>query len=96
MKALLSPAQVGERLGVNADTARRYMRAGMTCVILPGGDLRVEEAELEAWTKGRRVAPSTTGSKTTSNRRKPAQVIDLTLFEPDGRIKRRRSKAAGQ
>lgn len=95
MKNLLTPAQVGERLGVNADTARRYMRSGMTCVILPGGDLRVEEAELEAWTKGRRVAPSTAGSKTTT-RRKPAQVIDLTLFEPDGRIKRRRSKAAGQ
>jgi predicted site-specific integrase-resolvase len=54
MKNLLTPVQVGERLDVNADTARRYMRSGMTCVIPPGGDLHMEEAELEAWTKRRR------------------------------------------
>jgi hypothetical protein len=91
MKALLTPAQVGERLGVNRDTARRYMRNQMTCVILPGGDIRVEESELEAWTQGRRVAPAQIAREPRA-RRKPAPVIDLALFEPDGRIKRRRSR----
>jgi len=90
MKALLTPAQVGARLGVNADTARRYMRTGMTCIILPGGDIRVEETELETWAKLQRVAPG----KKPVKRKKSAPVINLSLFEADGRIKRR--SAAGQ
>ena len=87
MKKLLTPKDVGDRLGVNCDTARRYMRREMACIILPGGDIRVEEAEVERWTDQRRQAPA--GTK--SSRKKPVpRIVDLTLFEPDGRIKRRR------
>lgn len=90
MKSLLTPAQVGERLGVNRDTARRYMRSGMTCVILPGGDLRVEEAELEAWTRERRAAPIGTANDRKTRKTPKSNVLPLDLFEADGRIKRRR------
>lgn len=91
MKSLLTPAQVGERLGVNRDTARRYMRSGMTCVVLPGGDLRVEESELETWTREHRAAPiSTDTARKPRKTRTTNNVLPLDLFEPDGRLKRRR------
>ena len=91
MKKLFSPREVGELLGVSEDTARRYMRAKMTCVRLPGNDLRVTEDEVERWTMSCREAPKEAPRKP----RKPARstIIDLNLFEADGRIKRRRKEA---
>lgn len=90
MKKLLSASDVGEILGVNADTARRYMRRSMVCVMLPGRDLRVEEAEVERFAAGLRKAPISAQAKPTKAKKRPAPIIDLELFEPDGRIKRRR------
>ena len=89
MKKLLSASDVGEILGVSADTARRYMRRSMVCVMLPGRDLRVEEAEVERFTAGLRNAPASAQAKP-AKKHKPAPIIDLNLFEPDGRIKRRK------
>ena len=89
MKKLLTAGDVGALLGVSEDTARRYMRKSMTCVMLPGRDLRVEESEVERFAQGLRVAPTSTPAAPRKGRT-PAPIIDLELFEPDGRIKRRR------
>lgn len=92
MKKLLNAGEVGAILGVTDETARRYMRERMTCVMLPGRDLRVEESEVERFAQGLRVAPAAVQGKPTKVKKcKPAPILDLTLFEPDGRIKRRRS-----
>ena len=56
-------------------------------------DLRVEESEVERFAQGLRVAPTSTPAATPATPKKhrtPAPIIDLELFEPDGRIKRRR------
>ena len=88
MKRLLNARGVGELLGVCENTARKYMK-DMTCVILPGGDLRVEEIEVERWAAGKRKAPDTAPAR---KPRKPTPMPRLLdLLEPDGRIKRRRT-----
>jgi hypothetical protein len=87
MTKLLSAAQVGERLGVQAKTARKYIRQ-MTTVVLPGGDIRVEEAELEQWISGKRQAPENTNIFKQASRVR--REVRPDLFEADGRIKRRR------
>lgn len=89
MRRLLNAVQVGEILGVSENTARQYMRQHMACVMLPGGGIRVEEAELERWTNQRRVCPM--DSMPAKAKRPAPRVYDLDLFEPDGRIKRRRA-----
>lgn len=91
MKNLLTAAQVGERLGVNGDTARRYIRAHMVHIMLPGGDLRVEEAEVERWISTTRRTPEDSVPPRTRKPRKPCPY-NPELFEPDGRIKRRHTK----
>lgn len=91
MKKLLNAGEVGAILGVTDETARRYMRERMTCVMLPGRDLRVEESEVERFAQALRVAPASVQGKPTKAKKRPAPILDLTLFEPDGRIKRRRS-----
>lgn len=89
MMRLLSAAEVGERLGIAAKTARKYMK-DMCVVVLPGGDIRVEEDELNRWINARRLAPATGGTMRRKTARAP-RVYDPALFEPDGRIKRRKS-----
>ncbi len=87
MNRLLSAKDVGDALGVKPATARRYMR-DMATVPLPGGDIRVEEDELARWINSRRKAPPTDQPKPKKTR--VTRTYDLDLFEPDGRIKRRR------
>lgn len=88
MKKLLSAREVGELLGVTEDTARKYIRQKMTFIMLPGGDLRVEESVVEAWAASQRTAPKETQTTKPRIMRMP---YPAELFEPDGRIKRRRS-----
>lgn len=88
MKKLLSAREVGELLGVCERTARKYIRKDMVCVLLPGGDLRVEESEVERWTERQRKAPAGTPAAKPRIIRMP---YPAELFEPDGKIKRRKS-----
>lgn len=90
MKKLLNAAQAAELIGVTEETARRYIRQQMTCIMLPGRDLRVEESEVERWISSTRKAP-TAAQGAPRKKRTPRPVLDPDLFEPDGRIRRRRS-----
>lgn len=90
MERLLSARDVGTLLGITERTARRYMRDGMACILLPGGDIRVEATEVEQWTKKHREAPASTSSA--PRVRTMPSLVPPELFEPDGKIKRRRKK----
>lgn len=91
MKKLLTAAQVGELLGVTDETARRYIRQHMACMMLPGGDLRVEEAEVERWLESTRQAPETVFQAARKMKPRTPHRYDPELFEADGRIRRRRA-----
>ena len=53
---LLSVNQVGQRLGVTAETVRRLVRTqGLPAVRIGTKDLRVHEAELALWLERQRV-----------------------------------------
>ncbi len=60
---LLTARQVGELLGVSAETVLRWTRRGeLSAVRLPGGAIRYGQAELDAWLATR--ATPTTGAAT--------------------------------
>jgi excisionase family DNA binding protein len=61
---LLTAREVGELLGVSAETALRWTRRGdLPGIRLPGGAIRYREADLDAWLAARatprREAPAT-------------------------------------
>jgi excisionase family DNA binding protein len=56
---LLTPAQVGDLVGVKVETVRDWIRAGTLRVDIRSGDrreplYRVSEADLQAWVEDRR------------------------------------------
>ena len=86
MEKLLDAVEVAALLGLKSPkTARAYIHE-MAHIKLPGGDIRVEQRELECWLNARREAD--TPKKGRQPRRREPRVYDLELFEPDGRIKR--------
>jgi excisionase family DNA binding protein len=47
---LLTPRDVAELLRVHPKTVLRYVRtAGLPCVRLPGGDVRLRRSEVDRW-----------------------------------------------
>lgn len=56
---LLNARQVGERLGVNAETVTDWANAGkIECVVLPSGRFRFHQETVDAILAGRNVSPS--------------------------------------
>jgi len=54
---LLTARQVGDRLGVSAETVLRWTRRGdLPGFRLPGGALRFSADELDAWLAARAIA----------------------------------------
>ena len=94
------PATAGETFTIATDqTADASYKASdlmklMPCLVLPGSRTkRVREADLEAWIIANTVVQGMETSIPVKPRRKRkiAPEIDLELFEPDGRLKRRRN-----
>ena len=83
---LLTISDVAERLKVERHKASDLMKL-MPCFVLPGSRTkRVREADFQDWVSANTVMPGVKPPK----KRKQEPEIDLELFEPDGRIKRRR------
>ncbi len=90
---LLTITDVAGRLNVERHKASDLMKL-MPCLVLPGSRTkRVREADLEAWIIANTVVQGMETSIPMKPRRKRkiAPEIDLDLFEPDGRLKRRRN-----
>lgn len=89
---LLTIADVADRLNVERHKASDLMKL-MPCFIFPGTrNKRVREADFDEWMKANTVVQAMEKSR----RKKPLgpttpACLDLELFEPDGRIKRRRT-----
>lgn len=59
----LSPEDVGQMLGVHADTVKRWVKAGkLPGVKLPGGWWRFRRSEVTAYIDSLRVDPTTEGA----------------------------------
>jgi len=86
---LLTITDVSERLQVERHKASALMNL-MPCLVMPGTRTkRVREVDFQAWIAINTVVPAGP-MMNHREKRKPAPEIDLNLFEPDGRIKRRR------
>jgi excisionase family DNA binding protein len=57
MEELLSPEEVGERLGVSVYTVRRWIKEGKIRAFKPGKEYRVRVADLEEFFRTREVHP---------------------------------------
>jgi len=57
MEELLSPEEVGERLGVSVYTVRRWIKEGKVRAFRPGKEYRVRVADLEEFFAAREVHP---------------------------------------
>jgi len=56
MIKLLTAAQVAENLGVKVQTVREWLHKGkIPGTILPGGDMRFKEADIERWIESRTI-----------------------------------------
>ena len=86
---LLTISDVADRLSVERHKASDLMKL-MPCLVLPGSRTkRVREVDFQEWIAANTIMPGAALSN--HQRKKKAQPeIDLELFEPDGRIKRRR------
>ena len=86
---LLTISDVAERLKVERHKASDLMKL-MPCFVLPGSRTkRVREADFQEWVSANTVMSGAVLAKP-PKKRKQEPEIDLELFEPDGRIKRRR------
>jgi excisionase family DNA binding protein len=61
MEELLSPEEVGERLGVSVYTVRRWIKEGKLRGFKPGKEYRVRVADLEEFFRAREVRPKVEG-----------------------------------
>ena len=87
---LLTITDVAERLGVERHKASDLMKL-MPCFVMPGSRTkRVLETDFDAWIAAHTIIPVDIPTKRRKTRKQPEPEIDLNLFEPDGRIKRRR------
>jgi excisionase family DNA binding protein len=57
----MSPQELAARLGVSVKTVRRLVAAGELPTLRVGGQLRFDEADLEAWLESSRVNPAERG-----------------------------------
>ena len=57
MEELLSPEEVGERLGVSVYTVRRWIKEGKVRAFRPGKEYRVRVADLDEFFAAREVHP---------------------------------------
>ena len=98
---LLHPADVAEILGVTKRRASELMRT-MRCVNVSRNPAcmkprwAVTAGEIDRWQKARTAIPDqrvdTPPARPGRARKAPPRMaLDLELFEPDGRIKRRRA-----
>ena len=63
---LLTAREVADRLGINVETVLRWHRRGdLPGFTLPGGMLRFDEDELEAWLKARATGAAPRGVSAT-------------------------------
>lgn len=84
---LLTISDVAEQLQVERHKASELMKL-MPCLVMPGTRTRrVRQADFQKWIDSNTVQPVAPTEKRT---RKKPEAIDPNLFEPDGRIKRRR------
>ena len=59
-RRMLTARDVGEQLGVSAEAVLRWIRRGeLPAFRLPGGAIRIREAELEAWLASRATRADT-------------------------------------
>lgn len=97
---LLYPADVAEILGVTKRVASDLMRT-MRCINVsrnPAGPKprwAVTASEIDRWQQARTAIPDQRVDIPPAGTRRahkpPRTALDLELFEPDGRIKRRRT-----
>ncbi len=89
---LLNITDVAERLQVERHKASDLMKL-MPCFVMPGSRTRrVREADFQAWIAENVVMPGALPTRLPRSKRKPEPVLDQEYFEPDGRIKRRKTK----
>ena len=89
---MLTIEQAAESLGISQKTVRLLL-PDLGAVDLLGGKgqrriIRIPEEALHAYLSKCRIQDE---PKRPRRKRKPDQQLDLTLFEPDGRIRRRTS-----
>lgn len=87
MEHYLKPADMAESLSVSVRTVQRWMEDGRLPFVEVCGIRRVSENAWRAFIQGggceqKKFAPA-----------RKCHKRDMDLFEPDGRIKRRRSEA---
>ena len=86
---LLTISDLADRLGVERHTASKMMKQ-MPCLVFPGSRTkRVKESDFLAWVDAHTFVPGAVPPKP-AKKKHPKPEIDLELFEPDGRLKRRR------
>jgi excisionase family DNA binding protein len=74
---LVTAREVGELLGVSAETVLRWVRAGkLPAVGLPSGGIRFRQDQLDAW-MDKRATPSR-GDVTHPAERRPAATISAS------------------
>jgi excisionase family DNA binding protein len=79
---LVTARQVAERLGVNVETVLRWTRRGeLPAIRLPGGALRYDEDELDAWLE-RRSTKADTADRGLSDTRANRARRDGLYVEP--------------
>lgn len=90
---MLTVKQAAESMGVSEKTIRSILpELGAVDLMAGRGQrriIRIPESALDAYLSRCRIVASPEPQKRT--RRKAEQPVDLTLFEPDGRIRRRTS-----
>ena len=86
MERYLKPTDMAESLSVSVRTVQRWMEDGRLPFVEVCGIRRVSENAWRAFIQGGYEQKKTTPMRKCHKR-------DADLFEPDGRIKRRRSEA---
>ena len=90
---LMTVNDIAEALSVGRDTAQALMRQMRHINVSTGNRrelLRVYEHDFRAWLESRAESPETQRGKGTQRKPRTITELDLELFEPDGRVKRRR------
>ena len=89
---LLTITDVADRLHVERHKASDLMKL-MPCLVFPGSRTkRVRETDLQTWITENVVTPGALPMKVQRCKKKADPGLDLNLFEPDGRLKRRKTK----